>query len=231
MSPASSSRPTPPSDLKARVLAAAAREPSAGRRAVRRRALGSWAWALALTFAIFLALGGFRAVERPVSFVLGTAAVWAVIALAASLGSSRGQSMLGRPRVVLLTAMLVTPATLLAARLAWPDVVAPSVAPNVIGAPVRALVCLGVSLSLAIGPFVALVLGRRGVDPVHPRLAAATIGVVAGAWASVLIDLHCELTDVLHVAVGHVLPVALLAVLGALVGERLLGVRRDTAAR
>ena len=39
-------------------------------------------------------------------------------------------------------------------------------------------------------PLALLLLGRKGGDPVHPRVTGAAIGVVSGAWAAVLIDLH-----------------------------------------
>jgi hypothetical protein len=38
-----------------------------------------------------------------------------------------------------------------------------------------------------------------------------------------MIDLHCPVSDTMHVALGHALPVVLLAALGALVGRRVLG--------
>jgi hypothetical protein len=52
---------------------------------------------------------------------------------------------------------------------------------------------------------------------------------MAGAWASVLIDLHCECADLLHVTLGHVLPVAVLAAVGAIVGRRVIGMRAEVA--
>jgi hypothetical protein len=46
-----------------------------------------------------------------------------------------------------------------------------------------------------------------------------------------LINVHCAFTSATHVTLGHVLPVAALAAVGALVGGRLFGVRSDASAR
>ena len=85
--------------------------------------------------------------------------------------------------------------------------------------------CFVYSLLIASGPFAAMTWIRRGSDPVNPRLTAAAYGVAAGLLAGVLMDVHCAYADVEHIVLGHVLPVAGFAVLGWLLGERLLGVR------
>jgi hypothetical protein len=212
---------TPPVELKARVLAAAAKEPSSDRTLVSRQVQNAWLGAGLLTVTLFLALGGLRAVERPLAFVLGAAAGWAGIALAASWASMRRGSMVGRPRVVLLVSVIATPVALglwysfWASSWGWPGPPTPLW---------RGFVCLGLSLLLAAAPLAVLTRGRRATDPTHPRATAAALGVVAGAWAGVLMDLHCESAGVLHVALGHVAPALLLALVGALLGERLLGV-------
>jgi hypothetical protein len=46
-----------------------------------------------------------------------------------------------------------------------------------------------------------------------------------------LINAHCAFTSPAHVAFGHVLPVALLAAVGALIGGRLFGVRSGASPR
>ena len=66
---------------------------------------------------------------------------------------------------------------------------------------------------------------RRGSDPVHPRASGAALGAAAGAWASVLIHLHCPVAATDHVLLGHLAPVLFLSLAGVLVGRRLLGVR------
>jgi hypothetical protein len=155
-------------------------------------------------------------VERPLSFVLATAAGWAGIALAASWASSRKGSMVGRPLGVLVGLTLATPAALAAWYLAWVGRVPMPPAPVD-----RAFVCLAVSLVFAAGPFVLLARSLRATAPAHPRATAAAIGVVTCAWASVLMDLHCERGDLVHVTLGHVAPALVLALVGFALGERL----------
>jgi hypothetical protein len=210
----------PPADLKARVLLAVARDPSPDRRAVSVRAARAWLGVGLATALMFVAIGGLRAVERPLAFVLGTAAGWGGIALAATVASARRGKMVGRPFVVLVLSVAVTPVALGLWYLIWVGNW------GGLGPPApasRALVCFGVSLVLAAGPFFVLTRGRRDTFPAHPRATAAAIGVVAGAWAGVLMDLHCERADVVHVALGHVAPAAVLALAGAVLGDRLLG--------
>ena len=62
-------------------------------------------------------------------------------------------------------------------------------------------------------------------DPLSPRLAGAAMGAVAGAWGAVVHFPFCECTSPLHMALGHVLPVVLLAALGAAMGGPLLALR------
>jgi len=78
---------------------------------------------------------------------------------------------------------------------------------------------------MALGPFIAFTFLRRGSDPVAPRLTGAAIGAVSGVIGAVGIELRCSHATFFHVAVGHVLPVALLAMLGALVAGRVVAVR------
>jgi hypothetical protein len=214
----------PSAELKARVLAAAARETSPDRRAVSRRVMRAWVGAAALCGTLFVVIGGLRAVERPLAFVLGTAAGWAGIAMGASWASARRGRMLGRSLGLFLSAV-VTPIALGIWYLAWVDGWGQGFGPP--APPSRAFVCLTLSLVLAVGPFAVLTLGRRATDPIHPRVAAAAMGVTAGAWAGVMMDLHCEHADLFHVMVGHVAPALVLAVVGALLGEQLLGVQAE----
>jgi len=209
-------------ELKALVMSAAAKEASPTRRAVELRRALAWLGAGLWVLLVFGGLGGMRAVERPVSFVLGTAVGWAVVALLVSWGSSRGRSMLGRPRAVILAMAVATPLLLEAwyvAALVRSDV-------TVVASPVLAsLFCAAATLAMALAPFALLLRGRKGADPIHPRVTGAAMGAVSGAWAAVLIDLHCERVDVGHVTLGHVLPVVVLALVGAALGGVWLRVR------
>lgn len=165
-----------------------------------------------------------RAVERPVAFVLGTGVGWAAIALLATWGSSRGGSMLGRSRGTLALLVVVTPVALEAWYLGWiwrSDVA-------ITGSPALTILpCVLATLAMALAPFTVFFLGRRGTDPTHPRAMGSAFGVVCGAWGALLIDLHCERADVMHVTLGHVLPALFLAGLGFALGARLLGIRAE----
>ena len=63
---------------------------------------------------------------------------------------------------------------------------------------------------------------RRDTDVKHPRAAGAALGgAAAGAWGGRLFEAHCPSLDLVHLALGHVLPIAILALLGALFGQPL----------
>ncbi len=218
----------PPADLKARVLAAAAAEPAPIRPEVVRGTFLDGCVATAIALGIFFAMGGAHAGERPGSFVAATAAGGCAVALAATLGVVRRGSMLGRSRAALIALSLAVPVALFAGYAVWLSCwpVAAEPVPIAQGA-----VCLALTLAMASVPFVIFARSRRDSDPVHPHATGAAIGALAGAWASVLIGLHCEHVELLHVAVGHVLPVALLAGVGAVVGGRVIGLKSRAPVR
>ena len=82
--------------------------------------------------------------------------------------------------------------------------------------------CLGLSLGMAAPLLAAFLVMRRRSDPVHPGIAGAVLGVTAGVAAGTLVDLWCPVAHVPHVLLGHILPLVLLACLGAWIGRRLL---------
>src|SRR5439155_555935 len=72
----------------------------------------------------------------------------------------------------------------------------------------------------------ALGLGaRRRADPVQPATSGAAIGAACGLAAAALVDLWCPVAHLPHLLLGHLLPVALLALAGAIAGSRLLAIR------
>ncbi len=213
-------------DLKQRVLAAARREPSPTRAITARRGAILAVLAVLGPVAIFFAVGGLRPDQRPAPHVALTALGWAAIAAVATWQAfGRGRSMLGRPRGRVLVVSMLTPLLLLGwvlvCNAAYPEAVIPC-------PPVHGLVCLGWTLALAAAPFVALTLARRASDPVHPLATGAALGAAAGAWGAVMIDLRCSFATLSHVALGHALPVVLLAGLGTWVGSRVIAVRGAT---
>src|SRR5262249_19427774 len=154
---------------------------------------------------VFAAIGGADFSTRPVPFLILTLVGWGAIALLATLGGvGRGGSMLGRSARVLVVVALVTGPGLLA----W-MMLRTSMYRGTSGFPASLrlhLACFVSPALMAVGPFAALVVVRRGSDPVHPRASGAALGAVAGAWAGVMIDLHCPVSDTLHVAMAHLVP-------------------------
>jgi hypothetical protein len=215
-----------PPDLKARVLAAVATEPAPARAAVVRGVVFAWSAATVVTLGIFFVIGGPRVGERPAPFVAATAAGWFAVALVGTWGVARRGSMLGRSRAALLVLSLALPVALLGwyfgCSMLWPLASGPV-------SMERGWICLVLTLAMGAVPFAVFARSRGDSDPVHPRATGAAIGAMAGAWASVLIGLHCEHVAPLHVIVGHVLPAVVLAAVGAVVGRRVLGMRADPA--
>ena len=227
-------------ELRARVLAAAAAQPSPTRAAVKRRNvfMGLVAAAGGLgAFLVFAALmseghlvrvGGEIApqqyVERPVGLLVATASgALGVAAMALWLALRRGRSMLGRSRRQLLCSAALIPISLLAwkvscsiafgaSMVAWPDRPGER--------------CLALSLLVATGPLLSLLAIRRSA-PVHPALNGAVVGFAAGACAWVAADLWCPVAFVPHVLLGHALPLGVLAVAGAFLGRTLLQPRSE----
>ena len=225
-------------ELRARVLAAAAAEPSPTRAAVGRRNMFMGMIAAAsgigafVMFAVFMSesqllrLGGEvvprQSLERPVWLVAATVGgALAVAATALWLALGRGRSMLGRSRRRLLYGGVLIPVSLLAlkigcsiafgdAMVAWPERPGER--------------CLALTLLVAAGPLLSFLAIRRRA-PVQPALNGALTGVAAGACAWVAVDLWCPVAYVPHLLLGHVLPLFVLAGAGALLGQALLSLR------
>jgi hypothetical protein len=220
--------PLPPADLRARVLSAARSEPVAPRPA------GAWHRTLTAcvgvgaAFGVLLSIGGPGVYGRPATYTLVLAALWALVcAVGAWAGVSRGPSMLGRPATWRVLVVILAPlALILTAQLAgalWPP-------PFLLADTGKHLECIEFTTLMALGPLIAFMFLRRGSDPVAPRLTGAAIGTVSGAIGAVCIELRCSHATLFHVAAGHVLPVVMLAVLGALVAGRVVAVRAPAGA-
>jgi len=212
----------PAPDLKRRILAAAASEPSPTRQQRRIRSALRMASALAVPLVLFALAGGPRVGPRPPGLVATTAlGTSGIAALAIFVAVGRGSSMLGRSRRRLLATAAIAPV----AFLLW-KVAATWGVPHMMDAwPSRpGMRCFGLTALLAAWPAAALVWERLGSDPVHPRALGVALGVAAGAAAATLVDLWCPVGHVPHVLAGHVAPILLLGALGALVGTRALGV-------
>ena len=218
-------RPELPSPaLRDRVLTAAGAEQAPTRAVGARRRARLLAYAFAFTAVLSAAIGrpGLRA--RPFAYVAALAVAWfAIAAVATWAGVSRGGSMLGRGRVWRTGVAVLTPLALLGTSLVcgalWPETL---VDQSNAGAH---LLCFAGTTAFAMGPLVAFFGIGAASDPVSPRFAGAALGVSAGVWGSLAIELHCRFASPFHVAIAHVMPVALLAMVGIAAGGRLLALR------
>jgi hypothetical protein len=236
MSVMSSSEPhlaksTPSNDasldqLRAQLLERVGREHTPTRAQVARRQVVGTAVLVLIPALVFYLFGGVRASPRPPELVLETALGSAILAAGiAALGLRRGRSMLGRPRSWLIALVLLTPVALFTWR-----VLASSRYPDMMVQWVErpGLRCLLLSCSLSVAPLAGVLWMRRGQDPIQPHLSAAGMAAAIGAGTWVFVDLWCPVSYVPHLLLGHVLPLLLLITAGALVGGRLLSVRRST---
>jgi hypothetical protein len=156
---------------------------------------------------------------------VGFGFAWGVVAAVVTwTGMVRGRSMLGHSVVLQgWAALAVTPAlaTLaLGAGVAWAHAGVASV-----GVEAHAS-CFALTMLLAVGPFAATALVRRGSEPVAPHRVGAIFGAVAGTWAGLAMELHCSHASIPHVLFGHVLPVLVMTGMGFALGAALFGLRR-----
>ena len=176
-----------------------------------------------LSVAVSVYLGG-PGSDLPLghTILLGTA--WLLVSVAATWeGVARGRSMLGRPTLVRALVAGATPLALLVTALlvalAWPETLA---IPAGMG---EHTICVVFTLLFALGPLVAFAVVRRRSDPIAPRLTGASLGAASGAWGALAVELHCGHASAMHILLGHVAPVVLLTVLGAVVGDQVVAVR------
>jgi hypothetical protein len=212
-------------DLRARVLAAAKAEPSPP--LGPPRLLGAVGFVVAFLPIAFFDLRSMALHGRPLGFVVLNVVGWALLAAAATWGTfGRGRSMLGRPQAWLLAVAVATPVALLAVVCAgyapWPA------AASIDGTPLGDFICFAAVVVLALGPLLAFMVARRRSDPIHPALTGGALGVAAGSWGSFALAIHCPVTSLRHILSAHVAPVALVALVGALVGAKLLALKGKT---
>jgi hypothetical protein len=208
-------------ELKERIQAAVRQSPSRTRADVTREkwlvALGS----LAVALGLYMGFDGPRHGEgRPTWFFASSIATWVVVASASMWGASgSGRSALGRSRPWLLAIAFGTPALLLGVSLVMaythPEV-------TVLGAEKIGFKCLGLTFAAAACPLIGLAIVRRSSDPVHGRLAGAALGAASGASAGVMVQLWCPVAAPAHVLFGHILPIVVLGVAGAILGKRVI---------
>ena len=243
---------TPPESLKLRLLEAASRHPvptRTDRRPPTAAVLALAAGATLATYAAMLGLGALwsgggvagavHAVSSGVMVVLrlGTATAgrpattggWifagtlALAVAATFLAVPSPRSMLSPPRGRLLAVAIGAPLLVGAWLVLWGT----TYDDPFVRVGWR---CLTLTAGTAPWPFLALYRASRRLDPQHPRLTGAALGSAAGVWGAVLAESWCPLTAGHHVLVGHVLPLVLLAAVGAGIGYRMFRLRRVEAA-
>jgi hypothetical protein len=75
---------------------------------------------------------------------------------------------------------------------------------------------------LSIPTFAAMIWAVRGMAPVRPRVTGATVGLLAGATATVAYCLHCPEMSPAFWSTWYLLGMAIPATVGALIGPRAL---------
>ncbi|HEY8040806.1 MAG TPA: NrsF family protein [Polyangiaceae bacterium] len=211
-------------DLKARVLEAAHGAPSATRGTSRVQAWLVLPSSVIVAASLFFALGGVQNGQgRPMWFYLASSLGWGAVAALSTWGAlGRGASATWRTRSILVAVAIGTPAVLFAMMFAFAtaDPELTQVHPERLG-----LKCLGLTVAAATFPLLSLLAVRRGSDPVHPAATGAALGAACGASAGVMVEMWCPVSELRHVAFGHIAPIVLLALVGAALGSRVLGMR------
>jgi hypothetical protein len=210
---------------RARLLAELQQQPSPTRRDRQLRNLLLLMSAVVVPLVVWWQYGGVRIQSRPTWYVVGTSVGWTIVAAWAVWGSlSPGPTMLGRSRRWMRWVVVLTPTVLFLWMLGWDFVDADRLEPW----PERwGKKCLNLTMLLGAWPLLALLLMRRGSEPLHPGTRGAAIGAAVGCSTGVLIDLWCPITDPMHMLLGHILPLVILILAGLLLGRWLLRMRQQ----
>ena len=206
-------------ELKQRVLAAVAAAPAPTRAQVLRTRAWLFCCGVVGALAIFFLEGGVRVTTRPPSLVALTSLGTAVIAgVGMWLLFTRGRSVLGRPGLQLVAAAVAS-ATLF---VAWRYRI--SSAYGLIESwPARpGFRCMALSIATGALPLLGALLSWRRTVPVSPIATGAAFGAGAGLGSALLVDLWCPVSYLPHLLIGHLLPIAVLALLGGVLGARIL---------
>ena len=83
-------------------------------------------------------------------------------------------------------------------------------------------VCSTIVFLLSLPIFGGLLWSFRRLAPTRLRMAGATAGLTAGAWAATLYCLHCPEVSAIFVLTWYTLGIGLAALAGAIVGPRLM---------
>jgi hypothetical protein len=199
------------SDLKSRVLAQVTATPSMTRRQGRIASAALAALSLGIAAALFEFFGGLaHSRDRPIASTVRLADGWGLVsALLAWLTLTTTRAPL---RVF---AAIFSPILLFFWMRQFTDA----------GAPGSEVACFTLAIAVGAPPLASFLGVRRGADPMHPTSLGALAGATSGALANVVLMLWCPMTETVHVLVGHALPMIVLTVIGATLGETVLAAR------
>lgn len=205
---------------KERIFAEIARHRSPTRATGRRRALIAYALGILACLVVFQAVGGIHHSEgRPLRFTLFIGGGMLVLAAIASRSTLfRSMAMAKRPAALAWIVCSVVPLITLLWLGAWHGYYAE---------PFQRVGYRCVGLGSATGAIllaVTLYLQRHTM-PRSSFAMGAALGAASAAWSAIFVVLWCPLTNAPHVCVGHVLPVFVITLLGALVGTKVLALR------
>jgi hypothetical protein len=82
--------------------------------------------------------------------------------------------------------------------------------------------CLVISAVVGLAVLTAFTLALRRSIPTASGLRGAAIGTAAGAWAGLSVFIFCPSGDLLHILIGHILPIVALTLVGLIAIPRLL---------
>jgi hypothetical protein len=209
-----------PSTLRERTLAAIASHPSPTRGQAKTAGQVIAAASVAVAMTVFEAIGGFaHGLGRPVSVTIVLATGWSLVAAALTwLVLARRGSTLHRGPVVVGAAALVAPILLFA----WMHAFSGTYVEPYQATGYR---CLRDTLFVSALPLAGFLVLRRAIEPRCPALLGAGAGAACASWGGALVDLWCPLTNTWHVLVGHVAPLILATIAGAIAGHFTLGIR------
>ncbi len=86
----------------------------------------------------------------------------------------------------------------------------------------RPVLLLALSVATGALPLLGALLSWRRTVPVSPLATGAAFGAGAGLGSAMLVDLWCPVSYLPHLLLGHLLPIGVLALLGGVLGSRLL---------
>ena len=208
-----------PLERRNRILASIGEIPAPTRRELVRRQAWLVISGLLGALTLFWLEGGLRATGRPPSLIawtsLGTSCfvgvgMWFLFTRTRS-GHRRGWSVLGLATIAPVVAFVLWRYGLgHLYELANPWPTRPGYR------------CFAMSVATGGILLCALLIAWRRLDPMSPTATGTAFGAGAGLGSALLIDLWCPVSYLPHLLVGHVLPIAVLAVVGAAAGRWML---------